>query len=272
MEIFSKDLIFGNFRASDHGLMLASFSHKGESEDELEIIPSVIEEYIGQNPVPIYLGQKYEDKLHFTFTLIKNPCVYGYDLIFTEKELRAVLRALTGIKGYQWTKLINEEIDEDLWYNSKISNVSYKRVGGQIVGMIFEAECDSAFAWSAENEITINAITNTPFHIFNNTDDLHNYVLPTVEIQIKEGSTFSIKNVTDNEWKTAILYLQPSETITMDSRREIITSSDTTRTSILNSFNLHFIRLVPDKNTFISSVDAIIKFKFRVPRKVGFVE
>ncbi len=76
MEIFAKDLILGNFRASDSGLCVASFTFKGESEDELNITPSAIEKFIGNNPVPVYLGQKYENKLSPTVTLIKNPCIY----------------------------------------------------------------------------------------------------------------------------------------------------------------------------------------------------
>ena len=41
---------------------------------------------------------------------------------------------------------------------------------------------------------------------------------------------------------------------------------------LLNDFNLGWPRLVPDKNEYMTDTDLIINFKFRVPRKVGFIE
>lgn len=62
MEIFAKDLLLGEFKASDYGLYVASFDNNGASENEYNITPSTIEEYIGHNAIPIYLGQKYSGK------------------------------------------------------------------------------------------------------------------------------------------------------------------------------------------------------------------
>ena len=104
MEIFGNDWILGDFKASNFGLMLLSFNYSGESEDELGFKLSTMEEYIGNNPVPIYLGDKYEDKLRPKITLCKNMHLFPQkDLYFSEKECRWILRELTGIGGYQWT-------------------------------------------------------------------------------------------------------------------------------------------------------------------------
>jgi hypothetical protein len=272
MEIFSKDFILGNFRASDYGLLgNCSFSYNGESEDELGIAPTTIEEFIGQNPVPIYLGQKYESKLTPTLTVIKNPCVYNDNMKFSEKELRSILRIITGFKGYQWLKLINEEIDDDLWYRAKVNNISYQRVGGNVVGVIIFMECDSIFAWSRENEVRIQAKSNEPFYVFNNTDDLYNYIFPYVEITSTANGTVSIVNISDNNWTSEIQNIKTNEKITIDSQKEIIKSSIEHKL-LLNDFNLHFPRLIEGKNEYISNTDITITFKFRVPRKVGFTE
>lgn len=271
MELFSKDFILGNFRASDYGLSVGSFSYKGESEDDIYITPSTIEEFIGQNPVPIYLGQKYENKLELSLTVIKNPCVYSDDMNFTEKELRSILRVITGNKGYQWLKLINEEIDNDLWYRARVSNIKYKRVGGNVVGIIIEMSCDSSFAWSKEYIVTINVKAGQKFYVFNNTDDLNNYVYPIVEIISSINGNISITNVEDNFWTSELKNLKTNEKITIDSQREIITSS-VNHDLLLNDFNLHWFRFIPDKNEYISDTDITITFKYRVPRKVGFTE
>lgn len=70
IEILNKDLILGNCRISDYGLMVGSFNYNGESEDDIGMSVSTTEEFIGQNPTPIYLGQKYTDKLKLQITLM----------------------------------------------------------------------------------------------------------------------------------------------------------------------------------------------------------
>lgn len=263
MEVFGQDWILGDFRASDYGLYLASFSYNGESEDELGFKTSTIEEFVGSNPIPIFLGEKHKEKLRPQITLCKNPCKNNDNMTFTQKECREVFRFLSGIKGYQWMKLDTFEDTEDVWFRAKISNVHYKRVGGDIVGLIFEIECNSCFGYSTEKTIEVNATANKPFYFFNNTDDLNNYILPVVEITPTSNADIIITNVSDNNWTTEIKNAKANETLVIDSRTEIISTS-------LNNFNLHFPRLIPEMNTYTSSIDARIVFKFRVFRKVGF--
>lgn len=271
IEIFNNELIWGNFRSSDYGLIIGSFSYNGESEDDLGMNISTIEEFIGNNPVPIYLGQKYTDKLKLQITLIKNPCVFHDNLYFNEKDCRTVLRILTGIKGYQWLKLITQILDEDLWYKTRINNVSYKRIGGHVAGIILNAECDSCFAWSSEYNITVNAKANHPFYFFNNTDDLNNYVYPKVSILSSSAGNLSITNISDNNWISEIKNIKSKEKITIDSGHQIISSS-LNHELLLDDFNLGWFRLVPDKNEYISNMDINVSMKYRVPRKVGIVE
>lgn len=270
VEIFYKDFVLGNFRASNYKLLSdCSFSYSGESEDEIGIASTTIEKFIGDNPIPIYIGEKYESKLRPTITLIKNPCV-NENLSFNSIELRGILRELTGFRGYKWFRLINDKAEDELWYKAKINNISYKRVGGNIVGIILSMECDSMFAWSNENDVIINAKSGEIFYVNNNTDDLCNYVLPYVEIISNIDGDINITNITDNNWISKIKNVKTNEKITIDSKKEII-SSDINHKLLLNDFNLHFFRLVPNKNEYISDKDIEIHFKFRTPRKVGFV-
>lgn len=229
---------------------------------------STIEEFIGNNPVPVYLGQKYADKLKIQITLIKNPNMFQ-KLYFYEKECRTILRLLTGTHGYQWLKLTEQILDEDLWYKAKINNISYKRVGGHVVGLILSLECDSFFAWSKEYNVMLKAKARQPFFIYNNTDDLSNYVYPTVTITNSSSGIISITNLCDN-WTSELKNIKLNEKITIDSHHQII-SSNQPHDLLLDDFNLRWFRLVPDKNEYISNSDITISMKFRVPRKVGIV-
>lgn len=270
MEILNNDILIGDFRASDNGLIITSFSSGSYKENELGMNISTIEEYIGNNPVPKYLGHKYDSKLTPQVTFIKNPCLYkGNDTFFSEKECRSILRRLTGFNGYKWMKLISDKIDDDIWYRVKVVNVTYCNIGDSVVGIELSMECDSCFAWSREFFITINALANKEFCIFNDTDDLNNYVLPIVSISTNEDITLT--NISDNSWETTLSNISEGEIITMDSNKELLSSSIESHIHLLNDFNLHWVRLVPEKNIFVSDKDANITFKYRVPRKVGII-
>lgn len=269
MEILYKDLIFGDFRVSNYGLIVGTFTYNNNSEDELGMRISTIEEFIGHNPVPVYLGQKYEDKLKIQLTLIKNPLLN--DLYFRERDCRELLRILTGKKGYQWLKLISHDLDEDLWYKAKVNDVTYKRIANKVVGIMLNLECDSCFAWSKEMKITINAKANQHFYIFNNTDDLNDYVYPHTSILSPSAGDLSVTNLSDNNWMSKIENVSAGEKISINSKEQII-SSNLTHNLLLNDFNLGWIRLVPDKNEFVSNKNITITMKYRVPRKVGLME
>lgn len=269
MEIFCNDWMLGDFQASDYGLIVASFSSGSSSDDETGISISINEQFISHNPIPVYIGQAYADKLRPQVTLVKNPCMFHDEVYFTENDCRAILRKVIGYNGYQWMRLINDNPDENLWYKAKVVNVSYQRMGSKVAGIILEMECDSCFAWSKEYNLTINAKANRAFHIYNNTDDLYHYVLPITTVTPTAGGEFSIINNTEN-WETKISNISATEVLTMDSKNELLSSSKA-HASLLNDFNLHYIRLVPDRNEFIVNQDAAIQFKYRVPRKAGFV-
>ena len=271
IELLYNDLILGNFRASDYGFIVGSFLYDGESEDDIGMSISTIEEFIGHTPVPVYLGQTYSDKLKPQITLVKNPCVFYDNLYFDEKECRTVLRLLTGIKGYQWLKPVTQKPGEDLWYKARINSVSYKRADGHVAGIILNMECDSCFAWSGEYNITIHAKADQHFCIYNNTDDLNNYVYPMVSLIPSSAGLLSITNLSDNKRISEINHIQANEKITIDSRRQIL-SSDLPHEALLDDFNLGWFRLLPGKNEYVSDSDVTVFMKYRVPRKAGFVE
>lgn len=271
MELFSNDFILGNFRASDYGYTIGSFSYGGESEDDIGMSLQTIEEFIGHNPVPVYLGQKYADKLKPQITLVKNPCVFYENLYFSENDCRGILRVLTGIRGYQWLKLISQQPGEDLWYKARISSVSFQRMDGHVVGLILNMECDSCFAWSAEYNVTIHAKAGQRFCIYNSTDDLNNYVYPVVSLRPASDGLLSVTNLSDGNLASEIDHVRANEKITVDSRHQIL-SSDLPHDLLLDDFNLKWFRLIPGKNEYVADSDVTVSFRYRVPRKAGIVE
>lgn len=268
MNIFGKDMIIGDFKLSNYGLMLGAFDFG--DEEELGMDYEVIEEFIGNNPVPKYLGAKYTSKLMPTATIIKNPC-FDKNEFFTEHECREVLRQLTGFRGYKLMQILLDEVDDLYYFYVRVQNATYKKINGKVVGIILSMECDSQFAWSKEYEYTYEASPDKNVVLINISDDLYNYLLPHVTIIPNSNiSNLEITNITDNNWATTIKNISSKEIITMDSKNQILQSSNPNRI-ILNDFNLHFIRFVSGRNELSVNENCTIIFKFRVPRKVGFL-
>lgn len=274
MELYGRDLVFGEFRASDYQCYLASFSSTGEREEETGIAVETIEEFIADNPVPVYLGQRYEQKLKPSFVLTKDSCVTTEDY-FSEYDCRAILRLITGQRGYQWMHVITDDVGEDIAYRARVTSISYQKLAGRVVGIIVNMECDSQFAWSQEQIVTISAKVNQPFYIYSNSDDLFSYIYPYVEVIPLSGGTLEVRNEEDNNWLVKITMTQARETIRYDCQREIIdgsrNDSGQAMVNYLNNSNCHFFRLLPGRNTFVSNINAQFTFRFREPRKVAFV-
>lgn len=269
MDVYGNDMCYGDFRLSDYGFMLASFST--EDEEELGNDYEVIEEYIGGNPVPLYLGAKYTNKLEPTVTIIKNMCGRNYEPGFTEHECREVLRQLTGFRGYRLLQVKLDNFDELYYFFARTKSVSYKKYNGDVVAIILNLECDSQFAWSKEFDYKYEMKAGEKNVFINMSDDLYNYLLPKVTILSPTAvDELTITNITDNNWETVIKDVSANEEIMMDSKNCRLMSSHTGR-YMLNDFNMHFIRFLPGRNEFTASSDCTLLLNFRVPRKVGFL-
>ena len=167
INIFGSDAIIGDFQLSNYGLILASFEDPNSNDEEIGMNHETIEEYIGHSPTPKFLGASFSSKLTPTAVIIKDPClnINEQDKYFTEHECREVLRQLTGFRGYRQMQILPYEFDELLFFNIRVVNVRYQKVGGHVAGIILDMECDSQFAWSNEFNYTFNVSSSSSIKI-----------------------------------------------------------------------------------------------------------
>ncbi len=268
MDLFGNDMILGNFKLSDHGLMLGTFSTPSD-EEELGMDYETIEEYIGHNPVPVYLGAKYTSKLTPQATIIKNPCFdsTGY---FTEHECREILRELTGFPGYRKMEILSDTPEDYYYFNVRVIKASYNKTGGHVTGIILSMECDSQFAWSKNYALTYDLKAGESMVFINHSDDLYSYLLPQVTFTASSAiDELRIVNVQD-QWTTLLSDIKAGETLTMNSYSKTLLSSVSGKVP-LNHFNMHFVRFVPGRNDVQVNHDISITLNYRLPRKVGFL-
>lgn len=272
MEVFGNDLWFGNFHAKDYDLDLCSFEYDGSSDDEIYSVETT-ETFLSDNPFATYQGQKYSTKLEGQITLMRSLCKHSNqnDLTLSEYDVRAIMRLVTGKRGYQWMKLITEDVGEDIWYKARVVKVRYKREGGKLVGIILEIETDSYMGYSEELNHTYNLKTGQELLLYPHSDDLDNYIYPNVTLIPQANGDLQITNKSDisttysNGYTVEFKNRQKSEILTMDGEHQIVKGNN------LEDFNGHWIRLLPDENRFVSNIDCQMQLKYRCPRKVGFV-
>jgi len=271
MVITCDDLIFNDFRMKDF-LLISGNGSDGEIDDteNMSLTPTITSVFVGDNAHSTFTSQKYDSANEFTVKFARSYCNGSENDYFTENELRHYNRLLTGKPGYSWLKLVNNQsMETDFYYRAMVSKIEYERLGIHVVGFDVTFQTDGGRAYSEEQTVDISATADTPFYVFNNSDDLWDYLLPKVEITLSTSGTLTLKNITD-DWESEVTDCTAGEILTMDSSKNLLTSS-VSRRFILNDFNLRWIRLRPGKNEFTCNQNATLKFTFRAARKVGYV-
>lgn len=267
MDVFGRDALIGDYRLSDHGLMLASFNF--EDTYELGMTMETTEEFLGTNPVPTYLGSKYNSKLQPTMTVIQNWHITNKNF-FTVNEVREILSRLTGFQGYKKMYVYAPGMLENLYYMVRITDAEVEESAGKIVGIRFPMECDSQFAWIDDEYADVTTANDVILKINNNSDNRYDYLKPIIEITSDNLITdFSITNLSDDNRITHIDEIKAGETITIDSTLSKITSSMNSNYS--ETFNYIFPRLIYGENEIQVSHPVTIDIKMKLPRKVGFL-
>lgn len=275
MEIFGEDFIFGNFRASEAGFKICSFENNSDSEDELFAVETT-ETFLGDSPRATYEGQKYNFKLSGTITIMNDICL-NPDPVITEYDCRNVMRQITGQRGYQWMKMVTEDIGEDLWYKARVVGVKLKRIGGKPVGLIIDIETDSYLAYSQEIHQTLRITANDFSSLNVNTDDMDNYIYPHVIITPKSSGQLVLSNYSEgtsslqNTSRSAYSYNSVFENVSSNVEIELDGTYKLLKYCLLDDFNMHWVRFVPGENLYTANMNCTLDFTYRIPRKAGFV-
>lgn len=267
MDVFGFDAVLGDYRLSDYGLMLATFNF--EDSYDIGLGMEVNEEYVADNPKPVYLGSKYNSKLTPTITIIKNEKI-THNPYFEIDEYRDVLKNFTGFKGYKKFYIYHPGFIEDVYFNLIVTGAAMEKSGGKVVGIRLNAECDSSYGWVDDIESFTTSSTNECITINNESDDFNNYLYPKIIISsISDITNYTLTNLMENNRETIINSVEANDEITIDSINDVILSSS--GNNLVNKFNYMFPRLIPGMNDFMVSHPSTIIVEKSLPRKVGML-
>ena len=278
MAICGKYFEYNGKSSKDMGLTIGFFNNIHDDE-----IPMGLDRTIDRgemNPYrsrPNHFGTTYDDPLVFELGIIKDTCEPGVeDLRFKRSEIRQINAWLTSPKFpklFHMTDYDEEWYDEYVDYYCTITSVTASGED-EVMSLTFELTCDSPFGYSQEITHNIHATFETPgtAMIKNTSDELEDYIYPTIKITPTATGAITLENETDgrsmtiNALASDIIYIDCQRLSLYDETRELISFDDL---GIKDIDDIYWFRLCSGENQIKITGNADVEIKYRELRKVG---
>ena len=224
-----------------------------------------------------YVGRKYETQYSFPVQIMKFKCPHEIGEIST-REQAFIHSWLVRSDGYKLFRFMFDGY-EDVYYNAQVALQWYK-ISGKIVGATLTLTCDAP--WGYSDIQTADIVTNTPFNLYNDSDDL-GYIIPDeIEIGISSSSAgnLEISNNLESIYSMGtypnmkINNCKAGENIIVSGlTKQIYTDNVTHEKSIADDYNYKPIRLINMDNMrqniiTVSGCNANVHLTYRTVRKV----
>ncbi|MCQ2075988.1 MAG: hypothetical protein MJZ20_02995 [Bacteroidaceae bacterium] len=229
-------------------------------------------------------GAKYRDVAKIRITMVKSD--YS-DL--TLYDFREIARWLTGAKQSSWLDMqmpsssILGTYQTAYSFLCKCTSLSQYKLDGRVIGVIAIFESVTPWAYSPLQNIKIKngnseIISGTQSHPFtftlnNQSDDIYNYLYPSVSITNGSQDSFTLTNTTLEYYEssaqnatTSMVDVVDGEVVVLTNRGVILTDS---AQGAGNRFNWVWPKMLPGDNEFSFVGEGKIIFAYRYPIKVG---
>ncbi len=259
--MFATDFLFDNKRASDFGLMIASFDSEIPVAAGGEIEYTVVKTP-GSNTFDFY-GAGVNSVITWNFSIIKNTCP-NHNYYFNQYEERQIAGWLLKQDGYKWFQFIQDGY-EDIYYKTQI-NMSPHQLHGRTIGFDLTVTSDCGYGYSNELNKTYHLNKNNPIELEIHSD-IVTYILP--RLSLTGSGDFYISNNSDLSQNIsngkATSFKNVSEPIIINSDNDTITGIPSP-----NDFNWYFPRLVNGLNSITTDSEENIEItiSYREPRRV----
>lgn len=243
----------------------------------------IVGEMTAHRPTSNYYGVKYSEVLSFEITITKKE-----NDPFTRQEVRDINKWLTGVKTPSVLSVVDEDTEsEQVDYIGLFTGVDNAYASG-IVMLTYNFQTNAPYAWSKVQTSTYTSESTLGTTIDCDSDEINEYIYPTITIEANAGTTITLTNKSDlsmdaNSMK--ITFPQAASTVYIDSKYhkiyyinssgeqqmltldEIgISTDDANKTGILS---IYWFRLLSGENAINISGNCTLTFSYRVPRKVG---
>lgn len=278
--MYCTDFEYDGKRLSEYGMMICSFN----GSEDLETVSSGADISFQQlrsgtsDNFNLY-SSVYESPYTTTFQICRNPCLSNDYMYIHPEEISAIQKWLCRKKYHKF------KIDQDAYRNYFWNSVFISKQlmqNGEIIGLELTMYTDAPYAYLDDVLLEFECEPDVPFTIFSKSDE-EGWIYPHVEILCLEDCmgtedpklqtcSLEISNSMDHKI-TKINGCKENETIIIDGKNLIISSSDPTHESLANDFNYHFPRIFNtfenNKNVFKLNLHCNIKFRYAPIKKIG---
>jgi hypothetical protein len=284
--MYCTDFEYDGRRLSEYGMMVCSFNGTQELETASSGADITFQQLRSGTSDKFNLYSSiYESPYTTIFQICRNPCIANEEMIFLPEEISAIQKWLCRKKYHKFK--IDQDGYRNLYWNSVFSSKQIMQ-NGEIIGLELTMYADSPYAYLDDVSLEFECEPDVPFTIFSQSDE-EGWIYPYIEILclgnsiekennpgIKDSQmqAYSLEISNSMDYKnTKIKGCKINETIFIDGKNLIISSSDSTHESLANDFNYCFPRIFNtfgnNKNNFKINMHCIIKFRYAPIKKIG---
>lgn len=205
-------------------------------------------------------GVKYDEPL--VFDLIIGNSDGTFIDAYKERELKKWLLK----NNRNWLQIDQDDI-ASISYHCIATEAQLIDVGAYTGALLVTFQCDSPNAYSSLYKKSYTTSSGTLTFNLNNNTDYDDYILcPKVIIKPSSNGNISIKNNTTNKTIT-INNCVTTETITLDSKNDIIESSNSR--ILIDKWNKNFLELISGINNITLTGNFLLQLEYRLPIRIG---
>lgn len=229
-------------------------------------------------PIANHYGTKYNDVISFDITFVKNS-----QKPFNHDEIREINAWLTSTKIPTLLYIDDDEEDETVYHFGVFTSTTNVYTAG-ITALTYTFTSNSPYGWSKEYSYKRVCSENTSLILNNNSDDLEDFVYPSILINGSKGTNITISNLTEiEEFSLTLsceqLYINSKyhQIYSYYADKKVLLSlsdlgwNEETQESIADGTkSIYWFRLLPGENKISVSGACEITFTYRVPIKAVY--
>lgn len=187
------------------------------------------------------VSTSYEECVTASFSICKDPCLYGDDPYISHTELRDLMRWLNRREFLRFQLLgLDDDTYESCYFYASF-NVEKVLSFGRLVGLNLTMETNAPFGFGQEQVAKWSFAEAGESKVIYDMSDEIGYLRPDIKITLGSACDLVISNNMFDEQMT-LANCTAGEIITIDGKNQIITSSKPLH-DIANDFNYTFLKI-----------------------------
>lgn len=244
MAFYGSSFIYDGIPSENYDLRIFEFEPSNPADGVVGGDASIMEEWLYRRDVPYFYGRYYETPFEFDFTVGSFNAIDG-------TTRNAIQRWLLGSPTYKELNIVQDDIS-DVSFNVIFTQSTNKYVGNLNYALSLHARCDRPWGVYSPPILVKTYSSGSVNESINylNASSYGGYNKPTITFTMSSSASpnyFSIINTSENNRTFRFDNITPSEKITVDNDKGIITSSASALR--MSNFNKNFLRLIQGVNT-----------------------